>query len=323
MRVAIIGAGAWGTTVAIHLAQKGHDILLWSRDPDRAHRMQLSRENDRYLKSFRLPDGVRVVSSLGEGADFLIGAVPTQPMRTVFARLRDSLPRAPFLSLAKGIEIGTGLLPTQVYADVAGGDRPRAVLTGPCIAGEVARGLPTAVVVAGDEAQAFQGLFNTSRFRVYTSDDPTGAELVGALKNVMGIAAGIVDGMGLGDNAKAALLTRSIVEITRLGLALGAKAQTFTGLAGFGDLFTTCVSPHGRNRGLGERIGRGERLDEILASTSSIAEGVPTTRAVLALARERGVEMPITSAIHAILFEGVAVERALGTLMSRDRRAER
>jgi len=240
----------------------------------------------------------------------------------VRARLAPSLPQAPFLSLAKGIEIGTGKLPTQIYADVVGRDRPRAVLTGPCISREVVRGLPTAVVVAGDGARMWQELFNTDRFRVYTGEDAIGAELVGALKNVMGIAAGIVDGMGFGDNAKAALLTRSIVEITRLGLALGAQAQTFTGLAGFGDLFTTCVSPHGRNRGLGERIGRGERLDEILASTNSVAEGVPTTRAVLALAHARRVEMPITSAIHAILFEAVPVERALGALMSRDRRPE-
>ncbi len=323
MKIAILGAGAWGTTIAIHLAQKGHDVLLWARDEERARQMEASRENERYLRSFRLPDRVHVTAGDPGGADALIGAIPTQPMRTVLTRLRPSLPRAPFLSLSKGIEIGTGQLPTQIYADVAGAERPRAVLTGPCISSEVVRGLPTAVVVAGDEARMWQELFNTDRFRVYTGDDPVGAELVGALKNVMGIAAGIVDGMGFGDNAKAALLTRSIVEITRLGLALGAQAQTFTGLAGFGDLFTTCVSPHGRNRGLGERIGRGERLDEILASTSSIAEGVPTTRAVLSLARGRGVEMPITSAIHSILFEGIAVEQALGMLMSRDRRPER
>lgn len=168
----------------------------------------------------------------------------------------------------------------------------------------------------------FQEAFRTDRFRVYTSRDKLGAELVGALKNVMAVAAGIVDGMGLGDNAKAALLTRGIVEVARLGTSLGAQPETFTGLAGFGDLFTTCVSPFGRNRGVGERIGRGERLEDILAGMSSVAEGVETTKAVLALAREKGVEMPITRALHGILFEGVAVESALGGLMTRQSRAE-
>jgi glycerol-3-phosphate dehydrogenase (NAD(P)+) len=322
VRAVVLGAGAWGTTVAILLARKGHEVTIWSRDPERARRLEEVRENERYLAGFRFPDALRVTGGAPPACDFLVGGVPAQYLRGVLERLAPSLPRAPFLSLAKGIEIGTNRLPTQVYEDVLGEDRPTAVLTGPCIAIEIARGLPTAVVVAGAEAAMFQEAFRTDRFRVYTSRDKLGAELVGALKNVMAVAAGIVDGMGLGDNAKAALLTRGIVEVARLGASLGAQPETFTGLAGFGDLFTTCVSPHGRNRGVGERIGRGERLEDILRGMSSVAEGVETTKAVVALARERGVEMPIARALHAILFEGVAVRDALGALMTRQSRAE-
>ena len=321
MRIAVVGAGAWGTTVAILLARKGHEITLWARDPERAKRMQEVRENERYLEGFPFPDTIEVTGGDLGPCDFLVGGVPTQYMRAVFERLLPGLPEGPFLSLAKGIEIGTNRLPTQIFEEVAG-TRPTAVLTGPCIGIEIARGLPTAVLVAGDAAEMFRDALWTDRFRVYTSGDKLGAQIVGALKNVMALAAGIVDGMGLGDNAKAAILTRGIVEIARLGTSLGAQAETFTGLAGFGDLFTTCVSPHGRNRGVGERIGRGETLDAILASTTSVAEGVPTTRAVLALAREQGVEMPITAAVHGILFDGISVPEALGALMTRELRSE-
>ena len=320
MRIAVIGAGAWGNTIAILLAEKGHDVVLWARDRDRAALMEETRENERYLASFRFPSALQVVSDgLGE-CDVLVGAVPTQHMREVLEQLE--LPPAPFVSLSKGIEISTLKLPTEIYREVAGADRPAALLTGPCIAREIVRGLPAAVVVAGDEVDMLQAAFHTDRFRVYTSDDPFGCELVGALKNVMAIAAGIVDGMELGDNTKAALLTRGIVEIARLGTEMGAQAKTFYGLAGFGDLFTTCVSPFGRNRTVGERIGRGESLDDILASTTSVAEGVPTTKAVVKLAEEKGIDMPITKALHAVLFTGVTIEEALGTLMTRDRGAE-
>ena len=320
MKVGVIGAGAWGTTIAILLARKGSEVVLWSRDPERAARMQESRINERYLDFATFPEHLRVTSGALGRCDFLVGAVPTQYARAVYGAL--DLPDAPFVSLSKGIEIATGQLPTRIFKEVAGAGRSTAVLTGPCIAREVALNLPTAVVVAGDRSEMLAEAFQTPRFRVYTSNDAVGAELVGALKNVMGIAAGIIDGMQLGDNAKASLLTRGIVEITRLGTDMGAAPETFTGLAGFGDLFTTCVSPHGRNRTLGERLGRGEGLDSILASTRSVAEGVPTTRAVVALAREHGIEMPITQALHTVLFEGVAVEKALTGLMERERRAE-
>jgi len=318
MRAAVIGAGAWGTAMAIHLARKGHEVVLWARDPARAHLMQELRENRRYLTGVLFPDGLRVTGDPVGPCDFLAGAVPTQYMRATFEAMRETLPAVPFVSLAKGIEIGTGLLPCEIYQDVVGADRPAAVLTGPCIGREVAAGLPTAVVIAGDEAEMLQRAFNTDRFRVYTSPDRRGAELAGALKNVLAIAAGIVDGLALGNNIKAALLTRGIVEQARLGAALGAQWHTFTGLAGFGDLFTTCVSPSSRNRSLGDRLGRGESLDEILRSMTSEVEGVATTRAALGLAAKVGVEMPITSALHDVLFRGVPIEDALGMLMTRD-----
>jgi len=322
MRIGVIGAGAWGTTMAVHLARKGHKVVLWTRHAARAERMQEVRENEKYLPSIRFPETLEVTTGEVGGCEILAGAVPTQYMRGVFARLKDRLPLAPFLSLAKGIEIETGALPTQIYHQEVGADRPTAVLTGPCIGREVAAGLPTAVVIAGDEADMLQEAFRSDRFRVYTSTDRVGAELSAALKNVLAIAAGIVDGMQLGDNIKAALLTRGIVELARLGVALGADARTFTGLAGFGDLFTTCVSPHSRNRSVGERIGRGEKLDAILESMDSEVEGVPTTRAVLTLAGAMGVEMPITAALADILFRDVPIEEALGSLMRRDARPE-
>ncbi|MHC4953324.1 MAG: NAD(P)H-dependent glycerol-3-phosphate dehydrogenase [Planctomycetota bacterium] len=322
MRIAVIGAGAWGTTMAIHLADQGHDVVLWARDADRAARMEEARENERYLKSFRFPDSMHVTAGAIGEAEFLVGGVPTQHMRDTYTRLKSGLPRVPFVSLSKGIELGTGRLPTQIFADVMGAGSATAVLTGPCIAREVALKEPTAAVVAGDEAAMFQEAFNGPTFRVYTSEDRLGAELGGALKNIMGIAAGIVDGMGLGDNTKATLLTRGIVEMARLGLALGAQLSTFNGLAGFGDLFTTCVSPYGRNRGLGERIGRGDTLQQVLDETQSVVEGVPTTKAVLELAREHGCEMPITEALYATLFEGVPAAASITRLMTRDPRRE-
>lgn len=322
MRIGVVGAGAWGTTMAVHLARNGHEVVLWTRDAARAARMQETRENEKYLPSIRFPEHLEVTAGEVGGCEVLAGAVPTQHMRAVFERLRDQLPLAPFVSLTKGVEVETGALPTQIYRQEVGDDRPTAVLTGPCIGHEVASGLPTAVVIAGDEAHMLQDAFRSDRFRVYTSTDRVGAELSAALKNVLAIAAGIVDGMQLGDNIKAALLTRGIVELARLGVALGADARTFTGLAGFGDLFTTCVSPHSRNRSVGERIGQGEKLDAILESMDSEVEGVPTTRAILTLAGAMGVEMPITAALADILFKDIAIEDALGSLMRRDVRSE-
>jgi glycerol-3-phosphate dehydrogenase (NAD(P)+) len=317
MRAAVIGAGAWGTAMAIHLARKGHEVVLRARSTEGARKLSEDRENRLYLPGVKFPERLVVTAGSPGPSDFTVGAVPTQHIREFLTEIRADIPGAPFVSLAKGIEVGTGLLPTGIVRDVVGKDLPVAVLTGPCIGREVARGLPTAVLLAGDHAEQLQPAFNTDRFRVYTSTDRVGAELAGALKNVLAIAAGIVDGLALGDNAKAALLTRGIIEMTRLGVALGAKAQTFTGLAGFADLFVTCVSPFSRNRTVGERIGRGERLADILDSTPSEVEGVPTTRAVLALARRMDVDMPITEVLNDVLFGGVSLEEALTTLMAR------
>jgi len=317
MRAAVIGAGAWGTAMAIHLARKGHEVVLRARSAEGAKRLSEERENKLYLPGVKFPERLSVTGGSPGPSDFTVGAVPTQHIREFFTEIRAEIPKAPFVSLAKGIEVDTGLLPTGIVRDVVGKDLPVAVLTGPCIGREVARGLPTAVLLAGDHAERLQPAFNSDRFRVYSSTDRVGAELAGALKNVLAIAAGIVDGLALGDNAKAALLTRGIIEMTRLGVALGARAQTFTGLAGFADLFVTCVSPFSRNRTVGERIGRGEKLADILDSTPSEVEGVPTTRAVLALARKMDVEMPITEVLNDVLFSGIALEEAVQTLMAR------
>jgi glycerol-3-phosphate dehydrogenase (NAD(P)+) len=252
-------------------------------------------------------------------------------MRNVWKRLRPHVPAGvPIVSVAKGIEVETLLRPTQVIADVLspGVTCPwkLAALSGPNIAAELARYLPaTAVVAAEDEAlaQRVQTLFTTQWFRVYTNSDVIGVELAGATKNVIAIAAGVLDGLSAGNNAKAALVTRGLVEITRLGLAMGAQEATFHGLAGLGDLITTCVSPEGRNRTVGEQLGRGKKLQEILASMESVAEGVPSTRAVRELGRRYKVEMPISEAIYAILFDGKDVLHALTDLMSRDPKPER
>jgi glycerol-3-phosphate dehydrogenase (NAD(P)+) len=260
----------------------------------------------------------------------VLSAVPTQFMRPVWKRLSVHLPNAiPIVSVAKGIENNSLLRPTQVIADVVGGGssaRTLAAMSGPNIAAELARYLPATAVVAsedGELAQRVQSAFSTQWFRVYTNPDVVGVELAGATKNVVAIAAGIVDGLGAGNNAKAALVTRGLVEITRLGVAMGASAETFNGLAGIGDLITTCVSPEGRNRTVGERIGKGQKLEAILGGMDSVAEGVPTTRSVIQLARRLKVEMPITEAVHAVLFEGKDVLHALSELMTRDPKPER
>jgi glycerol-3-phosphate dehydrogenase (NAD(P)+) len=234
------------------------------------------------------------------------------------------------VSVAKGIETTSLLRPTQIIKDAlfpgVTASAGLCALSGPNVAGELARYLPATAVAASEGhalSQRVQGVFSTQWFRVYTNDDVVGVELAGATKNVIAIAAGILDGLGAGNNAKAALVTRGLVEITRLGVAMGASEATFQGLAGVGDLITTCVSPEGRNRTVGEQLGKGRKLEDILSKMSSVAEGVPTTKAVMQLARRHNVEMPITEAVHAVLFEGRDVIRALSDLMSRDPKAER
>ncbi|MCS7034292.1 MAG: NAD(P)-dependent glycerol-3-phosphate dehydrogenase [Phycisphaerae bacterium] len=333
-RVTILGDGAMATVCSILLDRQRHEVRLWGAFEDSIDRLRQNRENYRLLRGARIPPRVWLTANddeCFEGATLIVCAIPTQFIRAVFQRLRPFVPPGvPIISVAKGIEIGTLLRPTQVIADVLSpGVRcpwPLAVLSGPNIAAELARCLPaTAVAASTDEALArrVQSVFSAQWLRVYTNTDTIGVELAGATKNVIAIAAGIVDGLGAGNNAKAALVTRGLVEITRLGVAMGAQEATFQGLAGLGDLITTCVSPEGRNRTVGEQIGKGRKLPDILAGMDSVAEGVPTTQAVRELARRHRVEMPITESVYQVLFEGKDVLEALSDLMSRDPKPER
>ncbi len=332
-RITIIGDGAMATVCSILLTQHAHDVTMWSAFEESVERLLQSRENRAFLPGVRVPDPVRLTAddkACFTGATLVVNAVPTQYMRGVWQRLRPHLPPGlPIVSVAKGIEIASLLRPTQVIADVLGpsaAQSPLAVLSGPNIAAELARYLPATSVVASLDsnlAERIQAAFTTEWLRVYTNGDIIGVELAGAIKNVIAIAAGILDGLGAGSNAKAALVTRGLVEIIRLAVAMGAQEDTFHGLAGLGDLFTTCVSPEGRNRHVGEQIGKGRKLDDILSEMSSVAEGVPTTQAVMELSRRHRVEMPITEAVHAVLFEGKDVIAALTELMSRNPKPER
>ncbi|MFW6133668.1 MAG: NAD(P)H-dependent glycerol-3-phosphate dehydrogenase [Planctomycetota bacterium] len=331
-RVSIIGDGAMGTTCAIMLAENGCDVRMWSAFRDAAAELARTRENRRFLPGVRLPESVAVTGDDAEalgGCDLAVCAVPTQFIRRVWRRLAPACPTdLPVCSVAKGIERESLLRPTQILRDVLDADRsdrPLAALSGPSIAPEVVRRQPATVVVASehaDLAERVQCLFMRPYFRVYTNPDLTGVELAGATKNVIAIAAGILDGLEAGDNAKAALLTRGLVEITRLGVALGARAETFAGLAGVGDLVTTCICPVGRNRSFGESIGRGKTRAEALGATESVVEGVDTTVSVLGLAERAGVEMPITRAVHDVLFAGTPPVTAIHDLMTRPMKAE-
>lgn len=332
-RVTILGDGAMATVCSILLTAGGHDVTMWGAFEESIEQLIQDREQRRLLPGVRVPASVRLTANDADcfrGATLVLSAVPTQFMRSVWERLSIHLPQGlPIVSVAKGIENNSLLRPTQVIADVLGNGssgRTLAAMSGPNIAAELARYLPATAVVASEDtalAQRVQGAFSTEWFRVYTNPDVIGVELAGATKNIVAIAAGIVDGLGAGNNAKAALVTRGLVEITRLGVAMGASAETFNGLAGIGDLITTCVSPEGRNRTVGERIGKGQKLEQILGGMDSVAEGVPTTRSVIQLARRLEVEMPITEAVHAVLFEGKDVLRAISELMTRDPKPER
>lgn len=324
-RVTILGDGAWGTALALVLARAGHEVALWSRFPDYAHKMRARRENVHFLPGFPLPEAIRIASGAPPAGDVYVAAIPTQFLRETLDEIRNALNRkALWVCVAKGLEQATGKRPSEVLGEILGPVRVVA-LVGPSHAPEVARGLPASVVAAGEPraARATQAIFSGQTLRVYTTRDRIGAELGGALKNVIALAGGISDGLGLGHNAKAALLTRGIVEMARLGVKLGARRETFFGLSGIGDLITTTTFPTGRNLSVGRAIGEGKPLSEILGSMRSVAEGVWTTKAAWALAQRHRVEMPITEQVHAILFEGKSPREALRDLMRRDPRAER
>lgn len=331
-RISIIGDGAMATLCAAMLAENGAAVRLFSIFPQAADELRRTRTT-RALPEIELPATVEITTDAAaalDGAAMAVSAVASQFTRMWWERLADHCPAdLPVCSVTKGIENKTLLRPTQIVQDVI--DRGRearrnvAALSGPCIAPEVARRLPATVTAAsasGPFAQRVQQAFGRPYFRVYTNTDVIGTELAGATKNVIAIAAGILDGLGAGDNAKAALLTRGLVEITRLGLAMGAKAETFTGLAGMGDLVTTCISPVGRNRSFGEAIGKGKTVAETLAAAKSVVEGVATTVSVVELATRHNVEMPITQGVHDVLFKNVAPAAAIAALMSRPLKRE-
>ncbi|MEO1008922.1 MAG: NAD(P)H-dependent glycerol-3-phosphate dehydrogenase [Planctomycetota bacterium] len=304
-------------------------IALWGHDADAQHRLAQVRTSD-LLDGFTLPERVGVALDDGAalaGTGLIVCAIPVQHIRAVFERLADRVePGAAVVSVAKGIEAGTLLRPTEVIAEAIGGDRPLATLSGPTIAAELARGLPATMVAASEDA-AFaarvQQWFAARYLRVYTNEDLVGVELAGAIKNVIAIAAGILDGLQAGFNAKSALLARGLAEITRLGNAMGARTETFFGVAGVGDLTTTCFSPEGRNRACGEALGKGRTLEQHLAATRHVVEGVHTTSGVVELAQRHGVEMPICEAVNAVLFDGLDPVDAIGMLMSRTPKEER
>lgn len=329
MKITVLGGGGMATACAIVLAEhRDLDVSIWARNVEYARDMAASRVNRRLLPDAHIPDSVTITADVVAavaGADMLVAAIPTAFLRQALTDIAEKLPAGvPVVSVIKGLENDTFSRPTQIITSVLG-PRPAAALGGPCHAEEVARRLPASVVIASEDeafATRAQKLFATERFRVYTNRDLLGVELAGALKNVIAIAAGICDGLGYGDNAKSALLTRGLAEMTRFGVALGADKQTFFGLAGLGDLITTCVSQHGRNRGVGERLGLGQTLPEILGSMSAVAEGVTTARSIHDLAQQKGIEMPITREVFSVLFESKSPAAATESLMQRPPRGE-
>lgn len=327
--VTIIGDGGMGSVCAMLLCENGVRTTLWGHEAEYIAEMARKRENVRFLPGYALPEELRFEAEDARafaGAELVVSAVPCQFLRTTWGRLAKVMPAGvPVVSVTKGIEIATLRRPTEILQEILGQERTYAVLSGPTIADELARRLPaTATVACADIelAQAMQQTFNTAMFRVYTNDDVVGVELAGAMKNVIAIAAGTIDGIGAGDNAKAALLCRGLAEIERLGVAMGAQEKTFTGLSGLGDLVTTCISPMGRNRSFGERIGKGMTASEALGATHSVVEGVPTCGAVLELARRHGVEMPITAAIEAVISGKMNIRSAIAELMGRQLKGE-
>lgn len=328
-RVGVIGDGGWGTALALVLHRNGHRVRVWGPFADYVARIREERENVKFLPGADLPPEIAWTSNRAEaveGADAVVLAVPSRYFKSVVESFATHIPKSALVaSVTKGLDQDTGHRMTEVAQDLLQRG-PVAALSGPSHAEEVARGIPTAVVIAcADHARAvtLQKLFMNPVFRIYTSDDVVGVELGGALKNVIAIAAGVSDGIGLGDNTKAALITRGLAEITRLGTALGAHPATFAGLSGMGDLVVTCTSRHSRNRAVGERLGRGEKIESILKTMEQVPEGVWTCATALRLAREHKVEVPITEEVSAVIHEGKDPKHAVQSLLTREARPER
>jgi glycerol-3-phosphate dehydrogenase (NAD(P)+) len=330
-KVAVIGAGSWGTTLADLLAKKGHEVILWAYEPELVQEMRESRENSLFLPGIKLNENLGFTNDLKEafaGCTMVLCVVPSQLVRRVIGNAVDCIPRdAIFVSASKGIEVDTLATVSEIYREILPAEiyRNFAALSGPSFAREVAQEMPTAVAAASESeevARRVQEAFTTGYFRVYRNTDVVGVELGGAIKNVIAIAAGISDGLGFGSNTRAALITRGLAEMTRLGLAMGAQPSTFAGLAGMGDLVLTCTGDLSRNRSVGIQLGQGRQLSEILGEMRMVAEGVKTTESAYNLAKKLGVEMPIIEKMYQMLYENKPAREAVLELMSRNLKAE-
>ena len=328
IKIAVLGDGGWGTTLSILLAKKGFNVMLWSAFSRNAEAIKANNENVKFLPGFKLPDSIGITTDIQEAvseANVVTLAIPSKFLRKAIMNLKGlDLKEKLLVSVVKGIENDTFKRPSEIIKDELGVSGVT-VLSGPTIAVEIAEGLPASCVVACDDhltSAKVQSLFTTDRFRVYTSEDVVGVELGGALKNIIAIASGVSDGLGLGSNAKAALFTRGLVEMKRLGVCMGADPETFNGLSGMGDLVTTCISAYSRNRRIGEDIARGRTLSEILDKMEMVAEGVETARSVYNLSNKISIEMPITEQIYKVLFEGKNPHTAVADLMMRDSKSE-
>lgn len=329
-RVAVVGAGSWGTAFATIPAEKGIDTVLWARRPELADEINARQQNAAYLPDFELPPSLTATSDVQkavERADVVVMAVPSHAFRDVFRQVEPYVgDDVPLVSLTKGIEADSLKRMTEVMAEESGADPARlGVVSGPNLAKEVMARMPSASVVAcadDERAARLQALFMAPFFRVYTNPDVVGCELSGAMKNVIAISAGIADGMGFGDNSRASLITRGLAEVARLGVKLGGNPLTFAGLAGMGDLVATCISQLSRNRRVGEELGRGRRLDDIITETRMVAEGVKTSRPVLAIGEREGVDLPLTEHVVKVLYEGVSPRDMVLSLMLRSAKPE-
>lgn len=332
MNIAVLGAGSWGTTLAILLARKGYSVTLWAHRPEFARLLEAGRENVRYLKGVKFPSTLHMAEDLRQAvseAEMVVTAVPSQALReTARAFSEVDLDGKIMVNVAKGIELNSGKRMSEVLLETLPGLKPEqvAVLYGPSHAEEVSIDQPTTVVASSlskETAEKVQEVFHTRMFRVYANTDLVGVEIGGSVKNIIAIAAGISDGLGYGDNAKAAIITRGLAEIARLSRKLGADPATVSGLSGIGDLVVTCLSRHSRNRFVGEQIGKGRSLDDVVGEMNMVAEGVLTTRAVAELSARLGVDMPITREVYEMLFEGKQAKQAILDLMTRDPKQEK
>jgi glycerol-3-phosphate dehydrogenase (NAD(P)+) len=329
LKISVLGDGGWGTTLAILLHQKGFSVSLWGAFPEYVKLLDKKRINPRFLPGVRIPPGIKIIDSLEKavsGKDLIVFAIPSEYIRAVLKKIKKSGfdRNCAYVSVSKGIEIGSLKRISEIIREELGNVR-LGVLSGPTIVHEIVTGKPATAIVASRNiklARYLQDVFMAKNFRIYTSPDVVGVELGGSLKNVIAIACGISDGMGLGTNAKAAILSRGLAEISRLGLKMGAEAKTFSGLSGLGDLVTTCSSPYSRNRSVGEQIGKGKSLASIRKHMQMVAEGVPTAKSAYMLGRKFSVEMPITEQVYSVLYKNKNPLLAVGELMSRKKKEE-